>query len=206
MEVAIRYQSRGGHVKEMAEIIAEGAQVEPISIDDKRAPIKKNTDLLFIGGALYKFRLDPSLEEFIESIPEGKVRLAIVFASSALTRRPIYLIQERLKAKGIDIHPMGLYMRGKPKPYLREIVPPWAAREIRTLQKQIDEGTYEERFEAPVVQMMKNAERKKAAKKAEAAALLAEKASEVSRKADAVAEKATAVVEKTIDEAFEADE
>ena len=29
MSVAIRYQSRGGHVKEMAEIIAEGAKVEP---------------------------------------------------------------------------------------------------------------------------------------------------------------------------------
>ena len=206
MEVAIRYQSRGGHVKEMAEIIAEGAEVEPISIDDPRAAIKKPVDILFIGGALYKFKLDPGLEEFIESIPEGKVRMAIVFGSSALTRRPIYLIQERLKAKGIDIHPMCLYMRGKPKPYLREIVPPWAAREIRTLAKQIDEGTYEERSEAPVVQMLKNAERKKAAKKVEAAARVAEKAIEVSEKAEEVAEKAAEVAEEAIDKVFEADE
>ncbi len=164
MRVAIRYQSRGGHVKEMAEIIQEGADVEPISVDDPRAPIKKPVDVLFIGGALYAFRLDPSMEEFIESIPEGMVRLAIVFGSSALTRRPIYLMQERLKAKGIDIHPMALYMRGKPKPYLREIVPPWAERELRKIEKKIEEGTYGEQEKAPIVQMIENAEQKKAAK------------------------------------------
>jgi flavorubredoxin len=103
MSVAIRYQSRGGHVREMAEIIAEGVEVEPISVDDPRAPITKPVDVLFIGGALYKFKLDPSMEAYIKSIPEGMVRKAIVFGSSATTRRPIYLMQERLKAKGIEI-------------------------------------------------------------------------------------------------------
>ena len=164
MNVAIRYQSRGGHVKEMAEIISSGVDVEPISIDDERAPITKPVDLLFIGGALYKYRLDPSLEEYIEGIPEGMVRQAIVFGSSMLTRRPIYLIQERLKAKGIDINPMALYMRGKPRPYLHEIVPDWAAREVRKIKKQIEEGTYGKEPEAPIVQMVKAHEEKKAQK------------------------------------------
>ena len=168
MNVAIRYQSRGGHVKEMAEIIAEGAEVEPISIDDPRAPITKPVDVLFIGGALYKFQLDPSMVEYLDSIPEGMVRKAIVFGSSALTRRPVYMIQERLKQKGVDIHPMALYMRGKPKPYLREIAPPWAAKEIRKIAKEIEEGTYGEEPEAPIVQMIK-AHKEKKAKEADAA-------------------------------------
>ena len=168
MNVAIRYQSRGGHVKEMAEIISSGIDIEPISVDDPRAPIKKPVDVLFIGGALYAFKLDPSMEEFIESIPEGMVRVAIVFGSSALTRRPIYLMQERLKAKGIDINPSAVYMRGKPKPYLAEIVPDWAQREVAKIKKQIDEGTYGKEPDAPIVQMLKNAEEKKAAKAANA--------------------------------------
>lgn len=167
MNVAIRYQSRGGHVKEIAEIISSGIDVEPISIDDPRAPLKKPVDVLFLGGALYKFRLDPSMEEYIESIPEGRVRMAIVFGSSALTRRPVYLIQERLKAKGVEIHPMALYMRGKPKPYLYEIAPPWAKRELDKIAKQIEEGTFGEKPEAPIVQMLKAAEEKKAKKRAE---------------------------------------
>lgn len=150
MNVAIRYQSRGGHVKEIARIISSGINVEPISIDDTRAPITERVDVLFIGGALYNFRLDRSLEEYIGAIPKGTVRVAIVFGSSALTRRPIYLIQECLKARGIAIHPMALYMRGRPKPYLCEIAPPWAAREVRKIQKQIEEGVYGEPTEVPV--------------------------------------------------------
>ncbi|MBO7675771.1 MAG: hypothetical protein J6S63_12320 [Atopobiaceae bacterium] len=162
MSVAIRYQSRGGHVKEMAEIIAEGVDVEPISIDDPRAPIKKPVDVLFIGGALYKFKLDPGMEAYIASIPEGLVKKAIVFGSSATTRRPIYIMQERLKAKGIEIHPMALYMRGKPKPYLREIAPSWAAREVKKIEKAIADGTFGKPAEAPIVQMIKAHEEKKA--------------------------------------------
>ncbi len=150
MKVAIRYQSRGGHVKEMAEIIASGfdnvddIDVEPISIDDPRAPITEPVDVLFIGGALYKFRLDPSMEEYLESIPGDLVHTAIAFGSSALTRRPVMLIMERLRAKGIEVDPSALYMRGKPKPYLYEIVPPWAEREVRRIQKQIEEEKTED--------------------------------------------------------------
>ncbi|MDO4797147.1 MAG: hypothetical protein Q4A01_03905 [Coriobacteriales bacterium] len=186
MSVAIRYQSRGGHVKEMAEIIAEGVEVEPISISDPRAPITEPVDVLFIGGALYKFRLDPFMEEYLANLPEGMVRKAIVFGSSALTRRPIYLIQERVKAKGIDIHPMALYMRGKPKPYLREIVPPWAKKEVRKIEKEIADGTYGQEPEAPVVQMIKAAEEKKAAKAAKEAeaAKAAEEEQAAEKKAD----------------------
>lgn len=174
MSVAIRYQSRGGHVREMAEIIAEGVDAEPISIDDPRAPITKPVDILFIGGALYSFRLDPAMEKYLENIPEGMVTIAIVFGSSALTRRPIYLMQERLKAKGIDIHPMAMYMRGKPKPYLHEIGAPWAAREVAKIEKQIAEGTYGEEPEAPIVQMMRNHEEKKLKKAQKDAAEAAE--------------------------------
>lgn len=163
MSIAIRYQSRGGHVKEMAEIISEGVGVEPISIDDPRAPITKPVDILFIGGALYKFKLDPGMEEYLESIPEGMVTTAFVFGSSALTRRPIFIIQERLRAKGIDIQPMGLYMRGKPKPYLHEIGAPWAKREAARVQKEIDEGTFGNK-EAPIVQLIKANDEKKANK------------------------------------------
>ncbi len=190
MSVAIRYQSRGGHVREMAEIIAEGVDVEPISIDDPRAPITKPVDILFIGGALYKFRLDPAMEEYLESIPEGMVTIAIVFGSSALTHRPIFLIQERLKAKGIDIHPMAMYMRGKPKPYLHEIGGPWAKREVAKIEKQIAEGTYGEKPEAPIVQMIRNHEKKKQeeAQKAKAQAEEASVSNEAGE-ADAKAEK-----------------
>ncbi len=199
MSVAIRYQSRGGHVKEMAEIIAEGVGVDPISVDDPRAPITKPVDVLFIGGALYKFKLDPSLEEFIKNIPEGMVRVAIVFGSSALTRRPVYLIQERVKARGIDIHPSALYMRGKPKPYLHEIGSPWAAREAANIEKKIADGTYGLPADAPIVQMMKAKEEKKAKKTAATEAKIAEEAVAELKAAEAELEAAETTMETEAD-------
>jgi flavorubredoxin len=152
MNVAIRYQSRGGYVREMAEIISEGVNVEPISIDDDRAPITRLVDVLFIGGALYKFRRDSSLVDYISNIDRSKVRRAIVFGSSALTRRPVYLIQEMLEKRGIEVHPMAMYMRGKPKPYLHEIGPTWAEHEVRMLEKEFygdDVERVPEAIEAP---------------------------------------------------------
>lgn len=165
MNVAIRYQSRGGHVREMAEIFSEGAGVEAISVDDPRAPITKPVDLLFIGGALYSFKLDPSLVEFIDSIPEGMVKRAICFGSSALTRRPVFLIQAALKKKGIEINPMAFYQRGKVKPYLHEIGPKFASDEIEKYEKELA-GEVDDR--APIVRMLEEREKQKAAKKAEA--------------------------------------
>ena len=189
MNVAVRYQSRGGHVKAMAESFAEGAEVEAISVDSPDAAITEPVDLLFIGGALYKFRLDDSMVAFIESIPEGMVRQAVVFGSSATTRRPVYLMQHALKAKGIDINPMALYQRGRPKPYLFEIVPPFARDQIKKMKKQLAEGTYGKESDVPISKLIdawsekdeassevSDAEAKKRALQAEQEALQTEQA------------------------------
>ena len=206
MSVAIRYQSRGGHVREMAEIISEGTGVEPISIDDPRAPLTEHVDVLFIGGALYKFKLDPAMEAYLEALPEGIATKAIVFGSSALTRRPIYLIQERLRAKNIDIHPMGLYMRGKPKPYLHEIGVPWAKREAEKIEREIAEGTYGQEPKAPIVQMIENANKKREEAEAKATAAAEGVAQGATEVADAVTEHvqdAAGKVEAEVDELAE---
>lgn len=173
MKIAIRYQSRGGHVKEMAEIISEGVGVEPISIDDPRAPITEHVDLLFIGGALYKFALDPSLEEYIAKLPEGIVSKAIVFGSSLLTHRPVLLINERIKARGIDVHPSTIWMRGKPKPYLHEIGVPWAKREAQKIEDELfgndEDASKNKEQKTPIEMLMESSKEKKAKVAADAA-------------------------------------
>ncbi len=166
MNIAIRYQSRGGHVKEIAEIISKGVGVEPISIDDPRAPLTKHVDLLFIGGALYKFALDPSMEEYIKNLPEGIASKAIVFGSSWFTHRPVLLLKERLVERGIDIHPSALWMRGKPKPYLHEIGVPWAEREAAKVEKELFGGEDAKEQKAPVEMLLDAAKEKKAKKEA----------------------------------------
>lgn len=130
MKAAVRYYSRGGNVKKMAEAFAKGAGVEAISIDDPRAPITEDVEVLFVGGALYAYNLDQKLTDFIASIDGEKVGRAVCFGSSYLTRRPVFLIQERLKKRGITIAPQAVYSRGKCKKTLLEAIEYFGKTEI----------------------------------------------------------------------------
>lgn len=174
MNVAVRYQSRGGHVKAMAESLAEGAGVEAISVDAPNAALDDHVDLLFIGGAMYKWKLDPSMQRFLDEIPEGSVYKAVVFGSSATTRRPVYAIQEELKKKGAIINPLALFQRGKPKKYLFEIAPPFARDQVKEVEKELAEQADD--FAKEAAQAAEEAQRVAdvAAKKAAAAAAAAE--------------------------------
>ena len=50
--VAVRYKSKLGNTKQIAEAIAEGAKVKAISITDEPT-LKEKVDILFLGGAPY---------------------------------------------------------------------------------------------------------------------------------------------------------
>lgn len=122
MKVAIRYYSRGGNVEEMALALARGAGVEAISIDEPGAQIDEHIDLLFVGGALYAYMLDPLFKQYLLDLPEGMIDEAVCFGSSWLTRRPIYLIQDLLKEKGIKINKQALWSRNSPNDNLIEAI------------------------------------------------------------------------------------
>ena len=130
MKVAIRYFSRGGHVKAMAEALARGTGVDAISIDEPGAQITEPIDLLFIGGALYKFQLDERLKEYLDNLPEGLISEAICFGSSWLTRRPILLIQDYLKARDIKINKQAIYARNNPNDDLLGVIEYFAKNEM----------------------------------------------------------------------------
>ena len=131
MNVAVRYYSRGGHVKRMAEALARGAGVEAISVDDPRAKLTKPVDILFIGGALYNFQIDEKIKDYIKGLtPELVTDRAICFGSSWLTRRPVYLIQEKVKDQGITVAPQALYARGNPKQIILDAAEVFAEMEV----------------------------------------------------------------------------
>ena len=130
MKVAIRYYSRGGNVELMAEALARGTGVEAISIDEPGAEITEHVDLLFIGGALYKFQLDPLFKEYLNNLPEGLIDEAICFGSSYLTRRPIFLIQDYLKKKSIKISKQAIWSRNHPNDDLIEVIEYFAKNEM----------------------------------------------------------------------------
>ena len=80
MKVAVRYQSRGGNTKEIAEAIAKAAGVKAESID---VSLDEPVDVLFLGGGVYAHTIDPSLKEYLEALNQDNVKSIAAFTTGA---------------------------------------------------------------------------------------------------------------------------
>jgi len=78
MIVALRYQSRGGNTKMVAEAIAKAAEVKAESI---AVPIDAPVDLLFVGGGVYAWAIDPALKNFLENLTPDDVTCIAAFST-----------------------------------------------------------------------------------------------------------------------------
>lgn len=99
MKIAVRYYSRGGNTKKIAEAIARAAGVEakPVS-----APLTEKVDILFLGSAPYAFDVDDEVKKFIAGIrvPVGKV---VNFSTSAVVKSTRKYVEKLLAEKKIPL-------------------------------------------------------------------------------------------------------
>ncbi|MBQ9155450.1 MAG: hypothetical protein IJ137_01570 [Eubacterium sp.] len=114
MSAAVRYYSRSGNTKALAEAIAKGAGVSAVSVDTSDAAIKEPVDVLFIGGALYAYGLDKNLKEYLKTLKKEDAKKAVVFSTSWVSKHSIDLIREGLKEAGIPVEDQAFYARNKP--------------------------------------------------------------------------------------------
>ena len=114
MNIKVRYYSRSGNTKSLAEAIAKGANVTAISVDANNSEIKENTDVLFIGGALYAYGLDKHLKQYLDELDGSKINKAVVFSTSWISKHSIDLIKNSLTKKGIKVEENYCYAKSKP--------------------------------------------------------------------------------------------
>ena len=114
MSVAVRYFSRSGNTKAVADAIAQAAGVSAVSVDAPDAAVKEETDVLFVGGALYAYGIDKNLKKYLVSLDAGKTKKAVVFSTSALSKHSVDLIKKGLSQKGIPVESDFFYAKSKP--------------------------------------------------------------------------------------------
>ena len=114
MNIAVRYYSRSGNTKAVAEAIAKAAGTQAVSVDQAGAAITETVDILFIGGALYAYGLDNHLKEYLKAIDGSKVKKAAIFSTSWISKHALDLIRKGLKEKGIQVEGETFYVRSKP--------------------------------------------------------------------------------------------
>ncbi|MGN0364126.1 MAG: flavodoxin family protein [Bilifractor sp.] len=113
MTVAVRYFSRSGNTKLVADAIARAAGVSAISVDQPDAALTEKADVLFVGGALYAYGLDKHLKEYLAGLDASNVGKAVVFSTSWISKHSIDLIKKALTEKGIPVAENSFYVKNK---------------------------------------------------------------------------------------------
>ena len=102
MTAAVRYFSKLGNTKTIAEAIADGAGVPAVSIVDEPS-LTEHVDVLFLGGAPYANIMAPELKEYAEKLDAAMVGRVILFTTSNWSRRTVLALKKILKEKGISV-------------------------------------------------------------------------------------------------------
>lgn len=99
MKLAVRYYSRGGNTKKIAEAIAKAVGVEAKTVSE---PLTEDVDILFLGSAPYAFDVDDEVKKFISGIhvSVGKV---VNFSTSAAVKSTRKYVEKLLAEKKIPV-------------------------------------------------------------------------------------------------------
>lgn len=97
---AIRYFSKFGHSKQMAEAIEEivGAKAAPVS-ELLREPV----DLLFLGAGVFLGKVNKAVFDWIDTLTPEKVKCVVLFGSCAIIESPVPQMRKYLEARGIQV-------------------------------------------------------------------------------------------------------
>lgn len=114
MNVAVRYYSRSGNTKALAEAMARAAGVPAISVDAPEAKLDEPVDVLFIGGALYAYGLDSHLKEYLKTLKREDAGKAVIFSTSWISKHSLDLLRKGLEEAGIPVEAETFYVKSKP--------------------------------------------------------------------------------------------
>lgn len=110
MNIQVRYYSRGGNTKKLAEIIAKATDCKAEAIP---ASVDGNVDILFLGASVYWGGISPEVKSYIKALDKNKIDKVVVFSTSALAERAFGQIQKMLLVKGINVDSRNFYCRGE---------------------------------------------------------------------------------------------
>ena len=108
MKIAVRYFTRGGNTKKLADAISEavGAAAETTSV-----PLTEDVDILFLGSSVYANGVDSAVKEFVRGI-DVKVGKVVNFSTAALVRSTYKQVSKLLEEKHIPFAKEEFYCRG----------------------------------------------------------------------------------------------
>lgn len=108
MNIEVRYLSKSGNTKKLADAIAGelGITAKPIT-----QAVPANTDILFLGGAVYWGGVDGELKKFIASLG-GRAKKVAVFSTAAIVPSAYPQMKNLIKAQRLNVLEHEFHCRG----------------------------------------------------------------------------------------------
>lgn len=110
MKFAVRYYTKTGNTKKLADAIAKVLGVEALPIS---TPIDKAVDILFLGNSYYAFSIDPEVIKFIDSLNKDMVGKIVNFGSAAMLNSTWKKVKKESDKVGISLDEREFHCKGE---------------------------------------------------------------------------------------------
>ena len=110
MKIAVRYYTKTGNTKRLAESIASAVGVEALPLS---APLSEPVDILFLGNSYYAFSIDPEVREFVRGLDKNKVGKLVNFGSAAMLNSTYKKVKAEADKAGIPMDAREFHCKGE---------------------------------------------------------------------------------------------
>jgi len=110
MKYAVRFYTKTGNTKRLAEAIAKELGVEALPLT---SPITEPVDILFLGNSYYAFTIDPEVRSFVASLSKDKVGKIVNFGSAALLNSTYKKVKAEAAKVGIPMDEKEFHCKGE---------------------------------------------------------------------------------------------
>lgn len=110
MTYAVRYYTKTGNTKRLAEAVAKELEVEALPISE---PVSEKVDILFLGNSYYAFSIDPEVRDFVASLDKDKVGKIVNFGSAAMLNSTYKKVKAEADKVGIKMDEKEFHCKGE---------------------------------------------------------------------------------------------
>jgi len=110
MKFAVRYYTKTGNTKKLADAIAKVLGVEALPIS---TPIDEAVDILFLGNSYYAFSIDPEVIKFIDSLNKDMVGKIVNFGSATMLNSTWKKVKKESDKVGISLDEREFHCKGE---------------------------------------------------------------------------------------------
>lgn len=110
MTYAVRYYTKTGNTKRLAEAMAKELGVEALPISEA---VNEAVDYLFLGNSYYAFNIDPEVKAFVSSLDKDKIGKIVNFGSAAMLNSTYKKVKEVADRAGVAMDEKEFHCKGE---------------------------------------------------------------------------------------------